>query len=81
MARYWDASSYPLLLLAHYCRASPWLALDVLEKLILLLRLGADITVVDEECNNILHCALEATVHQEDRRQRDEGKGVDGGYL
>ena len=53
--------SYPLLGLANYCR-SIGCAVDVLEKTILLLRSTADIAVVDEECNNILHCVLKARV-------------------
>jgi hypothetical protein len=58
-------TSYPLLRLADCCRKGPESALDVLEKTILLLRLTADITVVDEECNNILHCALKARVYED----------------
>jgi hypothetical protein len=66
--------SYPLLRLAHYCREPPGDALDVLEKVILLLRLGADITVVDEECNNILHCTLKASIYQEIEGKETEAK-------
>jgi hypothetical protein len=58
-------TSYPLLRLAGCCREPPTFALDILEKAILLLRLTADITVVDEECNNVLHCALKARVFHE----------------
>ncbi|KAE9380967.1 hypothetical protein N431DRAFT_433144 [Stipitochalara longipes BDJ] len=54
--------SYPLIRLAEYSRKLPMLMIDILEKAILLLRLNADITVVDEDCNNILHCALMAKV-------------------
>jgi len=66
--------SYPLLRLAHSCREVPGDALDVLEKVILLLRLGADITVVDEECNNILHCTLKASIFQEIEGKETEAK-------
>jgi hypothetical protein len=56
-------TSYPLLLLADNCREAPGWIVDALEKVLLLLRFGADVTVVNAERNNILHCALNARAH------------------
>jgi len=52
--------SYPLLSLGDSCREPPTMAIDVLEKAILLLRSHADITHVDGRGDNVLHCVLKA---------------------
>jgi hypothetical protein len=75
-ADFWSASltSYPLLRLAGVCRAPPQVALDVLDKAILLLRLNADITVVDGGCDNILHCVLSSEHFKQVRGNETQAK-------
>jgi hypothetical protein len=51
----------PLFYLAKTCRYPFSVTFEVIEKAILLLRFGADITYLDEQTNNILHCILQAT--------------------